>query len=113
MYVGDTFIYPLQVDGFSVGDKVLTIAGKDKQKYHDMMAEVMVVKKASCRVKLLSGPAVGTMKDYQNDKLKKQSEEGGSSGSGGGDSGSMWRAPVTRRTRSGCGAALGCGAILP
>jgi hypothetical protein len=43
---------------------VRTIAGKAKDRFHDMLAEVQAVKKSGCRVKILEGPAVDTMKDY-------------------------------------------------
>ena len=55
---------------FKIGDKVRTIAGKAKDKFDNMLAEIKSLKKTSCRVQILEGPAEMTMKDFAFKNLK-------------------------------------------
>ena len=49
---------------FKIGDKVRTVAGKAKDKYDNMLAEIKSVKKTGCRVQVFEGPAQSTMKEF-------------------------------------------------
>ena len=55
---------------FKIGDKVRTVAGKAKDKYDNMLAEMKSVKKTSCRVQILEGPAEMALRDYLFKNLK-------------------------------------------
>ena len=50
----------LTMDDLTVGAEVIVLApGKDKHKYHEKSAVVVVLNKASCHVELKDGPAAG------------------------------------------------------
>ena len=55
---------------FKIGEKVRTVAGKFKDKYDNMLAEIVSVKKNGCRVRLLEGLAEMELKEYSFKKLK-------------------------------------------
>ena len=62
-------------DKFNIGDKVRTVATKQKDKFDNMLAEVVSIKKTTYRVKILEGPAKLTMKDFLFKNLKAINEE--------------------------------------
>jgi hypothetical protein len=59
----------------NIGDKVRTIAAKQKDKFNNMVAEIITIKKKAYRVKILEGPAMGTMKDFLFRNLKAMDKE--------------------------------------
>jgi sRNA-binding protein len=62
-------------DKFNIGDKVRTVATKQKDKFDNMLAEVVSIKKTTYRVKILEGPAKLTMKDFLFKNLTAINEE--------------------------------------
>jgi hypothetical protein len=62
-------------DKFNIGDKVRTVATKQKDKFDNMLAEVVSIKKTQYRVKILEGPAKLTMKDFLFKNLKAINDE--------------------------------------
>ena len=58
---------PEAMQDFQVGDIVKTIAKKEKDKWHNMNAEIVTILKSHYRVKMLEGPA-----KYEEKKFMKE-----------------------------------------
>ena len=71
-------------DPLAVGDSVVTIAGKDKDRFDNRQARVIKVWSQKVRVCILEGPATNEEKDFAKTNIRKLPPDQGEHGEAGG-----------------------------